>query len=314
MDQVDQRLVDLLGLDGRMSHRDLAAAAGITRATVAARLRRLLDAGGVTVQGVVHPSVIGRGEICYARIAVDGAATPVALALATLPDVVYVSITTGRFGIAAEIRAGSVAAVDGALARIRGLPGVARVEALAYRRILRDAVGPVGDARAQLDAADVALLRTLEHDGRASYVRLGDAAGLSAAAARRRVLRLVEESIVRIGPIVSRASEHAMGMGIHVRGDTAEAAAEVEAAAGVSFLARTSGAFDLLATVRAPTAAALADAADAVRGLSSVAGVETWAHLRFVKESYASLDAGPWSHGAPGTRTAEGDGRTVGLP
>ncbi|GIZ97376.1 AsnC family transcriptional regulator [Tsukamurella sp. TY48] len=289
MDEIDRALLDLLARDGRMSHRELAAAVGVTRATVASRLRRLLDSGAFTVQGVVHPSVLGRGTICYVRIEVDGPAAPVAGALATLPEVVYVSVTTGRFAVAAEIRTGSAEAVDGALARLRSLPGVARAETLAYREVHRDAVGPVGDADAQLDEADIALLRSLERDGRASYVQLGAAAGLSAAAARRRVLRLVDGAVVRIGPIVSRGSEHAMGMGIHVTGAARAAADEVAAVAGVSFLARTVGTFDLLATVRSPAAAGLAEAVDAVRALPSVSGVETWSHLRFVKESYASL-------------------------
>ncbi|TWS23922.1 Lrp/AsnC family transcriptional regulator [Tsukamurella sputi] len=289
MDEIDRMLVALLDGDGRRSHRELASAAGITRATVAARLRRLLDSGAFTVQGVVHPSVLGRGTICYARIQVDGAASPVAEAIAALPEVVYVSITTGRFAVAAEIRCGSDAAVDAALTRMRGLPGAVRVEALAYREVIRDAVGPVGEVAAQLDAADLALLRVLETDGRASYVELGAAAGLSAAAARRRVLRLVQGSVVRIGPIVSRGSEHALGMGIHARGSARDAALDVAAVAGARFLARTVGAFDLLATVRAPSAAGLADTVDAVRALPTVAGVETWSHLRFVKESYASL-------------------------
>ncbi|ADG80644.1 Transcriptional regulator, AsnC family OS=Tsukamurella paurometabola (strain ATCC 8368 / DSM/ CCUG 35730 / CIP 100753 / JCM 10117 / KCTC 9821 / NBRC 16120/ NCIMB 702349 / NCTC 13040) OX=521096 GN=Tpau_4074 PE=4 SV=1 [Tsukamurella paurometabola] len=289
MDAIDRTLLDLLVRDGRMSHRELAAAAGITRATVASRLRRLLDSGAFTVQGVVHPSVLGRGTICYVRIEVDGPAGAIAEAVASLPEVVYVSITTGRFAVAAEIRAGSAEAVDGALARLRGLPGVARAETLAYREVHRDAVGPVGDAGMQLDATDIALLRVLERDGRASYVHLATQAGLSAAAARRRVLRLVEASVVRIGPIVSRGSEHAMGMGIHVLGAARDAAGEVADVAGVSFLARTLGTFDLLATVRAPSAAGLAQAMDAVRDVRSVSGVETWSHLRFVKESYASL-------------------------
>lgn len=291
MDEVDRTLVALLSRDGRLSHRELATAAGTTRATVAARMRRLLDSGAFTVQGVVHPSVLGRGSICYARIEVDGAAAPVAEAVAARAEVVYVSLTTGRFAVAAEVRAASDDTVDAALAALRGLPGVARVDALAYRDVIRDAVGPVGEATAHLDATDLALLQVLERDGRASYVRLAAAAGLSAAAARRRVLRLVEGSVVRIGPIVSRGAEHAMGMGIHVRGDARDAALDTAAVPGVSFLARTVGSFDLLATVRAPSATGLADAVDAVRSLPSVAGVETWSHLRFVKESYASLGA-----------------------
>ncbi|QRY85287.1 AsnC family transcriptional regulator [Tsukamurella tyrosinosolvens] len=299
MDEIDRTLVALLGDDGRLSHRELAKAAGVTRATVAVRLRRLLDSGAFTVQGVVHPAVLGRGSVCYARIEVDGAAAPVADAVADLPEVVYVSITTGRFAVAAEIRTGSGDAADAVLARLRGLPGVVRAETLVYREVIRDAVGPVGEATAQLDATDIALLQALEQDGRASYVELAAEAGLSAAAARRRVLRLVEGSVVRIGPIVSRGSEHAMGMGIHVRGAAREAARDVDAVDGVGFLARTVGSFDLLATVRAPSAVGLAETVDAVRSLSAVAGVETWSHLRFVKESYASLGAAGWGQPAP---------------
>ena len=56
----------------------------------------------------------------------------------------------------------------------------------------------------------------------------------------------------------------------------------------VIFVARTLGRFDVLITVRAFSAAQLVEILDAVRAMPGVNGIDSWAHLEVVKESYAS--------------------------
>jgi Lrp/AsnC family transcriptional regulator, leucine-responsive regulatory protein len=51
--------------------------------------------------------------------------------------------------------------------------------------------------RATLDDADLAILRTLQANGRATYTEIGKAAGLSAPAAHDRVHRLEERGVIR---------------------------------------------------------------------------------------------------------------------
>ncbi|WP_231750947.1 AsnC family protein, partial [Mycobacterium sp. NAZ190054] len=43
MDEVDEAIVELLELDGRLTHRDIARRVGLSRSAAAARVQRLHD-------------------------------------------------------------------------------------------------------------------------------------------------------------------------------------------------------------------------------------------------------------------------------
>lgn len=296
MDEVDEAIVSLLEDDGRLTHRDIAHRVGLSRSAAAARVQRLIASGQVVVRGVVHPAVLGRGALAHVSVMVDGPATPIAQILATRDDVAFLSLTSGQFGLIAEARVGSVRDLDGVVATLRSLSGVVGVDTLTYVEVMRDVVGPVGDVSVEVDDTDLALLRALQRDGRASYVELAEAVGLSPAGARRRVVRLIDAQVVRVGAVVRHSGQDrqsAMGLGIRLTGDAGEVLRTLTGMRSVIFVARTLGRFDVLATVRAFSAAQLLEILDAVRGLAGVGVVESWVHLEVVKESYASgLQAG----------------------
>ncbi len=114
----------------------------------------------------------------------------------------FLSLTSGAYGLIAEVRVASLHEIDRVVDELRALDGVIGVDTLSYVEVLRDVIGPVGQVRVEVDAVDLALLRALQDDGRASYVELAAAVGLSPAGARRRVVRLVEAQVVRIGAVV----------------------------------------------------------------------------------------------------------------
>ncbi|MCP2626524.1 Lrp/AsnC family transcriptional regulator [Mycolicibacterium smegmatis] len=296
MDEVDEAIVSLLEDDGRLTHRDIAQRVGLSRSAAATRVQRLIASGQVVVRGVVHPAVLGRGALAHVSVMVDGPAAPIARVLAARDDVAFLSLTSGQFGLIAEARVGSVRDLDGVVATLRSLPGVVGVDTLTYVEVMRDVVGPVGDVSVEVDDTDLALLRALQRDGRASYVELAEAVGLSPAGARRRVVRLIDAQVVRVGAVVRHSGQDrqsAMGLGIRLTGDAGEVLKTLTGMRSVIFVARTLGRFDVLATVRAFSAAQLLEILDAVRGLAGVGVVESWVHLEVVKESYASgLQAG----------------------
>ncbi|AWT55289.1 Lrp/AsnC family transcriptional regulator [Mycolicibacterium smegmatis] len=296
MDEVDEAIVSLLEDDGRLTHRDIAQRVGLSRSAAATRVQRLIASGQVVVRGVVHPAVLGRGALAHVSVMVDGPAAPIARVLAARDDVAFLSLTSGQFGLIAEARVGSVRDLDGVVATLRSLPGVVGVDTLTYVEVMRDVVGPVGDVSVEVDDTDLALLRALQRDGRASYVELAEAVGLSPAGARRRVVRLIDAQVVRVGAVVRHSGQDrqsAMGLGIRLTGDAGEVLRTLTGMRSVIFVARTLGRFDVLATVRAFSAAQLLEILDAVRGLAGVGVVESWVHLEVVKESYASgLQAG----------------------
>lgn len=291
MDEVDEAIVELLEVDGRLTHREIARTVGLSRSSAAARVQRLIASGQVVVRGAVHPAVIGRGALAHVSLAVRGPAAPVAAEIARRDDVPFLSLTSGPHGLIAEVRTASARDVDRTVSELRSLAGVAGVDTLTYVEVIRDVIGPVGDVRTEVDDVDLALLRALQEDGRATYVDLASVVGLSPAGARRRVVRLVESQVVRVGAVVRHSGQDrqsAMGLGLRLAGDDGGVVAAIAAMPPVIFVARTLGRYDLLVTVRTFSAAQLVETLDAVRSLRGVNAVDSWAHLDVVKESYAS--------------------------
>lgn len=295
MDEVDEAIVSLLEGDGRLTHRDIARQVGLSRSAAATRMQRLIASGQVVVRGVVHPAVLGRGALAHVSVMVDGPAARIATSLARRDDVAFLSLTSGAYGLIAEVRVASIRDIDGVIDEMRAMAGVVGVDTLTYVEVLRDVVGPVGDVSVEVDDVDLALLRALQDDGRASYVELAETVGLSPAGARRRVVRLVESQVVRIGAVVRHSGQDrqsALGLGIRLTGAADDVVSALMTMRSVIFVARTLGRFDLLVTVRAFSAAQLVEILDAVRALPGVGVVDSWVHLEVVKESYASgLDA-----------------------
>jgi len=291
MDEVDEAIVELLEIDGRLTHREIARTVGLSRSAAAARVQRLITSGQVVVRGAVHPAVIGQAALAHVGLVVRGPAAPLAAEIALRDDVPFLSLTSGRHGLVAEVRAASARDIDRTISELRGLDNVVGVDTLTYVEVVRDVIGPVGEMRTDVDKVDLALLRALQDDGRASYVDLAEVVGLSPAGARRRVVHLVESQVVRIGAVVrhsGRDRQSAMGFGIRVAGDHRQVIDELATMPSVIFVARTLGRFDVLVTVRAFSAAQLVELLDTVRAMPRVNEVESWSHLEVVKESYAS--------------------------
>jgi DNA-binding Lrp family transcriptional regulator len=291
MDEIDEAIVELLEVDGRLTHREIARTVGLSRSAAAARVQRLITSGQVIVRGAVHPAVIGQGALAHVSLVVRGPAAPLAAEIALRGDVPFLSLTTGPHGLVAEVRAGSARDIDRTIAELRALDGVVGVDTLTYVEVVRDVIGPVGEVHTEVDEVDLALLRALQDDGRASYVDLAAVVGLSPAGARRRVVRLIESQVVRVGAVVrhsGRDRQSAMGFGVRLAGDHRDVVEQLAAMPSVIFVARTLGRFDVLVTVRAFSAAQLVELLDQVRALAGVNAVESWAHLEVVKESYAS--------------------------
>ena len=291
MDEIDEAIVELLEVNGRLTHREIARTVGLSRSSAAARVQRLIASGQVVVRGAVHPAVIGRGALAHVSLVVSGPAAPLAAEIARRDDVPFLSLTSGPHGLIAEVRTASARDVDRTVSELRSLDGVAGVDTLTYVEVIRDVIGPVGDVRTEVDDVDLALLRALQEDGRATYVDLASVVGLSPAGARRRVVRLVESQVVRVGAVVRHSGQDrqsAMGLGLRLAGGDGEVVAAIAAMPPVIFVARTLGRYDLLVTVRNFSAAQLVETLDVVRSLPGVNAVDSWAHLDVVKESYAS--------------------------
>ncbi len=100
MDELDQRIVELLQLDGRVSNARIARQLGVSEVTVRRRKGRLIQDDVVRISAV--PNLARMGYTTTALIGVQaspGKSDEVAEALATLEEVYYVAVTTGAYDI-----------------------------------------------------------------------------------------------------------------------------------------------------------------------------------------------------------------------
>jgi DNA-binding Lrp family transcriptional regulator len=126
MDDLDGRLLALLRSDGRAPVASLAAALGVTRATVRARMRRLEARGEILgYRAVTRADRADRPVRGVVSVEVEGTGTRrIARALLALPEVEAVHSTHGRWDLVAELGADTLEALDAALDRIRRIEGV----------------------------------------------------------------------------------------------------------------------------------------------------------------------------------------------
>jgi len=115
--------------------------------------------------------------------------------------------------------------------------------------------GAVGSERSEvfnLDTVDRAIISELQVDGRMSYAELGPRVGMSQAAVRQRVNRLIDRGVMQVvavtDPLSLGLSTQAM-VGITVSGDVRAVAAAVAALAEAEYVLITAGRFDVLAEV-----------------------------------------------------------------
>lgn len=148
-----------------------------------------------------------------------------------------------------------------------------------------------GAEAVELDDVDRRIIRQLQIDGRTAYSKLGPMVGLSQAAARQRVQRLIDRGVMQVvavtDPTVLGLGIQAM-VGVRVEGDPRVVAAAVAESVDVDYVVITAGRYDLLVEVVAPDAGALLDlVTGAIRDVPGVAGTEILTYLKLVKQTYA---------------------------
>lgn len=145
-------------------------------------------------------------------------------------------------------------------------------------------------AEVNIDAIDNEIIRQLQQDGRRPYTQLAKAVGLSEAAVRQRVQRLLESEVMQVvavtDPMRLGMQRQAM-VGIKVEGDlrlVADALAELDS---VVYVVLTAGSVDLLAEVVVPNDEALLSLLnDQIRKIPGVVGTETSIYLSLRKQTY----------------------------
>jgi len=143
---------------------------------------------------------------------------------------------------------------------------------------------------AALDETSKRIIEQLQEDGRRPYAAIGKAVGLSEAAVRQRVQRLLDSGVVQIvavtDPLQVGFARQAM-IGIRVEGDMTVVADRLAELAEIDYVVVTAGSFDLLVEVVCEDDDHLLDLlTQRIRTVPGVKSTETFVYLRLRKQLY----------------------------
>ncbi len=149
---------------------------------------------------------------------------------------------------------------------------------------------PIRDASGRLDERSKRIIEQLQEDGRRSYAAIARAVGLSEAATRLRIQRMIDERIVQI-VAVTRAEavgfrRQAM-LGVRVEGEIRSVAEKLTELPEAEYVVVCAGQYDLLVELICEDDEHLLEVIDnGVRAIPGVRTTETFVYLRLEKESY----------------------------
>jgi Lrp/AsnC family transcriptional regulator for asnA, asnC and gidA len=142
-----------------------------------------------------------------------------------------------------------------------------------------------------LDELNRAIISQLQQDGRRSYAAIAKAVGLSEAAVRQRVQRLLDGGVMQIvavtDPLQLGFARQAM-VGVRADGDLSEVADKLASLPEVDYVVVTAGSFDLLVEVVCNDDDHLLSLLNnSIRTVPGVRDSETFVYLKLAKQTYS---------------------------
>jgi Lrp/AsnC family transcriptional regulator for asnA, asnC and gidA len=144
---------------------------------------------------------------------------------------------------------------------------------------------------AVLDDVAKRIIEQLQQDGRRSYAAIGKEVGLSEAAVRQRVQRLIDSGVMQVvavtDPLQLGFARQAM-VGIAVSGTLEPVAEALAAMDEVDYVVITAGTYDVLAEVVCESDEHLLELiSEKIRRIDGVARTETFMYLKLRKQTYS---------------------------
>ncbi len=150
-----------------------------------------------------------------------------------------------------------------------------------------------GDARQApvvLDDISKQIIEQLQMDGRKPYAAIGKAVGLSEAAVRQRVQRLLDSGVMQIvavtDPLMLGFPRQAM-IAVKCDGDLERVADELASLEEIDYVVLTAGSVDIIVEVVCEDDQHLLEILGKIRGIPSVRATETFVYLKLRKETYS---------------------------
>jgi DNA-binding Lrp family transcriptional regulator len=111
--------------------------------------------------------------------------------------------------------------------------------------------------------------------------------GLSQAAARARVVRLLDAGVIHVTALIEASAvgvTERLGFGLRCRGDASALADNLASLPGISFAATGFGSYDIVGGVTATDRRTIVDTLETIRRAPEVSYTETWDYLAVAKE------------------------------
>jgi Lrp/AsnC family transcriptional regulator for asnA, asnC and gidA len=141
-----------------------------------------------------------------------------------------------------------------------------------------------------LDDVSRAIIEQLQEDGRRSYARIASAVGLSEAAVRQRVQRLLDAGVMQIvavtDPLQVGFARQAM-VGVRTRGDARVVADALAGSPEIDYVVVTAGSFDVIVEIVCEDDDQLLETVARIRAVDGVQSTETLVYLGLRKQTYA---------------------------
>ncbi|MEZ5184821.1 MAG: Lrp/AsnC family transcriptional regulator [Candidatus Nanopelagicales bacterium] len=140
-----------------------------------------------------------------------------------------------------------------------------------------------------LDETNRSIIRLLQLDGRRAYADIAKDVGLSEAAVRQRVRRLLDAGVIQIVAVTDQIQmgyPRAAMIAINVDGDVQQAAERIGAIEEVDYLVSTAGGIDLLAEVFATHDDHLFELLNRIRAIDGVRHAQTYMYFKIHKQTY----------------------------
>jgi Lrp/AsnC family transcriptional regulator, regulator for asnA, asnC and gidA len=147
-----------------------------------------------------------------------------------------------------------------------------------------------GASHALLDDVAKQIIEQLQEDGRRPYATIGKAVGLSEAAVRQRVQRLLDAGVMQIvavtDPLQLGFPRQAM-IGLRTAGDLEAVADRLTGIEELDYVVITAGSFDLLCEVVCRDDDHLLDILQRLRAVDGVVSTEAFVYLKLRKQTYS---------------------------
>ena len=141
-----------------------------------------------------------------------------------------------------------------------------------------------------LDDVSRSIIEQLQEDGRRSYARIAAAVGLSEAAVRQRVQRLLDAGVMQIvavtDPMQVGFPRQAL-VGVRSTGDVRATADQLATLPEVDYVVVTAGSFDVLLEIVCEDDDHLLETIARIRSVDGVELTETFVYLGLRKQTYA---------------------------